>query len=32
LDLAVRYCHEQGLLPRPLSIDEAWQGSPPGLA
>ena len=32
LELAVRYAHEQGLLPRPLSPDEAWEGSPPGLA
>jgi 4,5-dihydroxyphthalate decarboxylase len=32
LELAVRFAHEQGLLPRPLSLDEAWEGSPPGLA
>ncbi len=32
LELAVRYSHEQGLLPRPLSPEEAWEGSPPGLA
>ncbi len=32
LALAIRYSHEQGLLPRPLSPDEAWEGSPPGLA
>ena len=32
LELAIRYAHEQGLLPRPLSLDEAWEGSPPGLA
>ena len=32
LELAIRYAHEQGLLPRPLSLDEGWEGSPPGLA
>jgi 4,5-dihydroxyphthalate decarboxylase len=32
LELAVRYAHEQGLLPRPLPLDEVWDGSPPGLA
>ena len=32
LTLAIRYAHEQGLLPRPLSFNEAWEGSPPGLA
>jgi 4,5-dihydroxyphthalate decarboxylase len=32
LGLAIRYSHEQGLLPRPLSPEEAWEGSPPGLA
>lgn len=32
LALAIRYAHEQGLLPRPLSLDEAWKGSPAGLA
>ncbi len=32
LALAIRYAHEQGLLPRPLSPDEAWEGSPSGLA
>ena len=32
LELAIRYAHEQGLLPRSLSIDEAWEGSPAGLA
>jgi 4,5-dihydroxyphthalate decarboxylase len=26
--LALRYATEQGLLPRPLSLDEVWQGSP----
>ena len=32
LELAIRYAHEQGLLPRPISLGEAWGGSPPGLA
>jgi len=32
LALAIGYAHGQGLLPRPLSPDEAWEGSPPGLA
>ena len=32
LDLALRYAQEQGLLPRPLSPDEAWEETPPGLA
>ncbi len=32
LALAIRYAHEQGLLPRQLSLDEAWEGSPPGVA
>ena len=32
LELAIRYAHEQGLLPRPLPLDEVWQGSPPGPA
>ena len=27
--LALRYCTEQGLLPRPLSLDEVWAGLPP---
>lgn len=26
--LALRYCAEQGLLPRPMSVDEAWAGLP----
>lgn len=30
--LAVRYCAEQGLLPRPLTLDEVWSGLPAGLA
>ncbi len=30
--LAIRYCVEQGLLPRPLSLDEVWNGLPAGLA
>ncbi len=32
LELAIRYSSEQGLLPRPLSLDEIWEGSPPSLA
>ena len=31
LVLAVRFSAEQGLLPRPLALDEIWEGSPPGL-
>lgn len=30
--LAIRYAHEQGLLPRELTVDEAWEGLPAGLA
>jgi 4,5-dihydroxyphthalate decarboxylase len=30
--LAGRYSAEQGLLPRPLGLDEVWKGTPPGLA
>jgi 4,5-dihydroxyphthalate decarboxylase len=30
--LAGRYSAEQGLLPRPLGLDEVWEGTPPGLA
>jgi 4,5-dihydroxyphthalate decarboxylase len=32
INLAGRYSAEQGLLPRPLSLDEVWEGTPPGLA
>ncbi len=32
LILAMRYAHEQGLLPRQLTLDEVWEGTPPGLA
>jgi hypothetical protein len=32
LALALRYAHAQGLLPRPLALDEVWGGSPPDLA
>ena len=32
LALAIRYAHEQVLLPRQLSLDEVWEGSPPGIA
>lgn len=31
LALAIRYAHSQGLLPRPLALDEVWDGLPPGL-
>jgi 4,5-dihydroxyphthalate decarboxylase len=30
--LAIRYAREQGLLPREMSIDEAWDGLPAGIA
>ena len=30
--LAGRYSAEQGLLPRPLGLDEVWEGTPPSLA
>jgi 4,5-dihydroxyphthalate decarboxylase len=30
--LAGRYSAEQGLLPRPLGLEEVWEGTPPGLA
>jgi 4,5-dihydroxyphthalate decarboxylase len=32
IELAVRYCTEQGLLPRPLTLDEVWEGLPTGIA
>ena len=32
LDLALRYMTEQGMLPRRLTLDEVWDGLPPGLA
>lgn len=32
IKLAIRYCTEQGLLPRPLTLDEVWEGLPPGIA
>lgn len=28
LALAIRYCTEQGLLPRPLTLDDVWDGLP----
>ena len=28
INLAIRYCHEQGLIPRLLTLDEVWAGSP----
>ncbi|WP_439548813.1 ABC transporter substrate-binding protein [Falsiroseomonas sp.] len=28
LALAIRYCTEQGMMPRPLSVEEAWEGLP----
>ncbi len=30
--LAIRYCTEQGLLPRPLTLDEVWDGLPADIA
>jgi 4,5-dihydroxyphthalate decarboxylase len=30
--LAIRYCEAQGLLPRPMTVDEAWAGLPQGIA
>jgi 4,5-dihydroxyphthalate decarboxylase len=32
LDLASRYAHEQDLLPRPLGVDEVWDGLPDAVA
>lgn len=32
LSLAIDYCTEQGLMPRRLTIDEAWEGLPPEVA
>jgi 4,5-dihydroxyphthalate decarboxylase len=31
LELAIRFSVEQGLLPRPLSLDEVWGGLPPDI-
>lgn len=31
IEVAVANCVEQGLLPRPLSLDEVWDGLPPGI-
>jgi 4,5-dihydroxyphthalate decarboxylase len=31
IELASRYCAEQGLLPRPLDLDEVWKGLPPDI-
>jgi hypothetical protein len=31
LALAIRYCTEQGLLPRPLTLSDVWSGTPRGL-
>ena len=31
ISLVLRYTAEQGLLPRPLDIDEVWEGLPAGL-
>jgi 4,5-dihydroxyphthalate decarboxylase len=28
---AIRFCTEQGLLPRPLTLDEVWDGLPSGI-
>jgi 4,5-dihydroxyphthalate decarboxylase len=29
--LAIRYAREQGLLPRDMTIEEAWDGLPAGI-
>jgi 4,5-dihydroxyphthalate decarboxylase len=29
--LAIRYAREQGLLPRGMTLDEAWDGLPAGI-
>jgi 4,5-dihydroxyphthalate decarboxylase len=29
--LAIRYAREQGLLPRDMTVDEAWEGLPAGI-
>ena len=31
LSLAARFCAEQGLTSRPLTLDEIWEGTPPAL-
>ncbi|TPG47295.1 ABC transporter substrate-binding protein [Roseomonas nepalensis] len=31
IELALRYMADQGMLPRPLTVDEAWAGLPPGI-
>ena len=31
LALAIRYARQQGLLPRDMTVEEAWAGLPPGL-
>jgi 4,5-dihydroxyphthalate decarboxylase len=31
IERAIRFCKEQGLLPRPLTLDEVWDGLPPGI-
>ncbi len=31
IGLALRYMLEQGMLPRPLGLDEVWDGLPPGI-
>ena len=30
ISLALRYAHDQGLLPRQLAMDEVWEGFPLG--
>lgn len=32
ITLAIRFCAEQGLLPRPLTLDEVWDGLPTEVA
>jgi 4,5-dihydroxyphthalate decarboxylase len=31
ITLAIAYCTEQGLLPRPMTVDDAWAGLPPDI-
>ena len=31
IGLAIANCVEQGLLPRPITPDEVWNGLPPGV-
>jgi 4,5-dihydroxyphthalate decarboxylase len=31
MELALRYMAEQDMLPRPLTVDEVWDGLPEGI-